>query len=234
MAKDPAFLFYTGDFSTGTQFFSDEQVGKYLRILMAQHQHGHLTKNQVMFICKSYDEDIFSKLTIDENGLYFQKRLEFEVNKRVAFSESRRKNKQGKEKDITNISKSYDKHMENENENKKENKDKKGKGVVGEKQKLEIPDEFIPIWNEWLEYRKAKKKKDYAGVKWEQIAVNNFLKLSEYNIETAKKIILQTVENNWEGLFKLKPNKNESEQRTNTEIAVDAFNSETARNFRFK
>jgi uncharacterized protein YdaU (DUF1376 family) len=115
MAKDPAFLFYTGDFSTGTQFFSDEQVGKFLRILMAQHQHGRLSKNQMLFISKTYDEDVFSKFLIDENGNYFNSRLEFEVNKRKAFSESRSKNKAGKNKII---SKSYDIHMENENENK--------------------------------------------------------------------------------------------------------------------
>jgi len=115
MAKDPAFLFYTGDFTTGTQFFTDEQVGKYLRLLMAQHQHGRLSKNQMMFICKSYDSEIFSKFIIDSDGLYFNERLEIEVNKRRAFSESRSKNKLGKNKEVKIISKSYDNHMENEN-----------------------------------------------------------------------------------------------------------------------
>ena len=42
--KDPAFLFYTNDFDRGCQFFTDEQVGKYIRLLMAQHQHGHLSE----------------------------------------------------------------------------------------------------------------------------------------------------------------------------------------------
>jgi len=56
MAQDPAFLFYTGDFTTGTQFFSNEQIGIYLRILMAQHQHGHLTEKQILHISKSYDK----------------------------------------------------------------------------------------------------------------------------------------------------------------------------------
>jgi len=58
MAKDPAFLFYTGDFSTGTQFFSDEQVGKYIRLLMAQHQHGRLSEKQMLYICKNKDIEI--------------------------------------------------------------------------------------------------------------------------------------------------------------------------------
>lgn len=116
MAKDPAFLFYPGDFSTGTQFFSDEQVGKYMRLLMAQHQHGHLTENQVIFICKSYDKDIMSKFTKDSKGLWYNERLEIEIEKRKNYVLSRSKNKEGKTKEKI-ISKSYDPHMENENEN---------------------------------------------------------------------------------------------------------------------
>ena len=67
--KDPAFLFYSNDFSIGTQFLSDEQVGKYVRLLLAQHQHGHLTEKQMLFICKSYDFDIVSKYKKDDNGI---------------------------------------------------------------------------------------------------------------------------------------------------------------------
>lgn len=144
MAKDPAFLFYTGDFSTGTQFFSDEQVGKFLRLLMAQHQHGRLSEQQMIFICKSYDKEVFSKFKKDDNNLYFNIRLEFEVNKRRSFSESRSKNKSGKTKII---SKSYENHMENENENKKENIIKTKKQII------------IPEFSEFLEYALTKETK---------------------------------------------------------------------------
>lgn len=116
VAKDPAFLFYPGDFNTGTQFMSDEQVGKYMRLLMAQHQHGHLTENQVIFICKSYDKDVMSKFIKDSDGLWYNERLESEVIKRKRFVESRSKNKEGKTKKKI-ISSSYDSHMENENIN---------------------------------------------------------------------------------------------------------------------
>lgn len=116
MAKDPAFLFYPGDFNTGTQFFSDDQVGKYMRLLMAQHQHGHLTEDQVIFICKSYDNHIMSKLVKDSKGLWYNERLEIEIIKRKNYTESRSKNKEGKTKTKI-ISKSYDTHMENENRN---------------------------------------------------------------------------------------------------------------------
>jgi hypothetical protein len=67
-------------------------------------------------ICGTHDEDIFSKFTQDSDGLYYNERLEQEVNKRKAYSESRRNNRKKKE-DMNNISLSYVKHMENENEN---------------------------------------------------------------------------------------------------------------------
>jgi hypothetical protein len=116
MAKDPAFLFYPNDFMSGTQFFTDEQVGKFMRVLMAQHQHGHLTEKQVIFITKSYDNDIFLKLEKDEKGNFYNKRLEEEIIKRKNYTESRGKNKLGKLKEKI-ISKSHDFDMENENEN---------------------------------------------------------------------------------------------------------------------
>lgn len=102
MAKDPAFLFYSNDFMSGTQFFTDEQVGKYIRLLIAQHQHGRLNKKQVDFICKM-DDDIMSKMTIDSQGLYYNERLETEINKRKAYSESRRKSRLKSDEDNVRI-----------------------------------------------------------------------------------------------------------------------------------
>lgn len=136
MAKDPAFLFYPGDFNTGTQFFTDEQVGKYMRLLMAQHQHGHLTEDQVIYICKSYDNHIMNKFCKDSEGLWYNERLEIEIIKRKKYVESRSKNKEGKTKSkIT--SNSYDSHMENKNRN--ENTLNK-KGVVS---KLDLFEELF-------------------------------------------------------------------------------------------
>lgn len=106
---------------------TDEQVGKYIRLLCAQHLHGHLTEKQVLFISKSYDNDIMLKFKKDDAGNYYNERLEFEINKRKLYSESRSINKKGKVKslNINNIndkkhkkiiSKSYDNDMGNGNE----------------------------------------------------------------------------------------------------------------------
>jgi len=113
MAKDPAFLFYPNDFTTGTQFFSNEQVGIYIRLLCAQHQHGRLNEKDMIKICGTYDNDVFSKFIKDENGKWYNQRLEDEMVKRKQYSDSRRNNRKGKK----NICESYVQHMENENEN---------------------------------------------------------------------------------------------------------------------
>jgi hypothetical protein len=126
MSKDPAFLFYTSDFLTGTMTMTHDQVGKYIRLLCMQHQKGDLTEKDMLFICNTYDEDIYSKFDkID--GKFRNQRLFDEVEKRKNYSDSRRKNRQKKdnqevkeieeEKHMLNTSKTYDEHMENENEN---------------------------------------------------------------------------------------------------------------------
>ncbi|MFA5234154.1 MAG: conserved phage C-terminal domain-containing protein [Sulfurimonas sp.] len=119
MSKDPAFLFYSSDFLTGTMTMTDEQVGKYIRLLCLQHQKGILSENDMIFICKS-DESIKSKF-IKTNEGYFNKRLKEEAEKRANYCLSRGKNKEGKtlinkdKKHIKKKPKSYVLHMEDEN-----------------------------------------------------------------------------------------------------------------------
>jgi hypothetical protein len=116
-AKDPAFLFYPDHFTSGTQFFTDEQTGKYIRLLCAQHQHGHLKEKHMMHICRTYDEDVFSKFVKDEAGLFYNERLELEMERRKKYSESRAdnrsstKNQTVKPNKKKNTSKTHEKHM---------------------------------------------------------------------------------------------------------------------------
>jgi len=139
MAKDPAFLFYTNDFDAATKFFSDEQVGIYLRLLIAHHQHGRLKENQVKFICKSMDQEILSKFSIDECGLYYNERLEEEVSKRKKHSEKQKENiakrYQTPTKPLPNGYQKNDLVIPLEDEN--EIEIVLEKGVKGEKQKWE-------------------------------------------------------------------------------------------------
>ena len=91
--KDPAFLFYSSDFLSGTMLMTNEDVGKYIRLLCLQHQKGHLKEKDLLSICKEHNEEIFSKFKQDEEGNYYNERLEYEANKRKSYSESRRNNR---------------------------------------------------------------------------------------------------------------------------------------------
>lgn len=138
MAKDPAVLFYTNDFLSGTFTMSDEQVGKYIRLLCLQHQKGgYLTEKDMLKICNTYDEDIFSKFEKDGDR-FFNKRMSDEISRRQKYSESRRNNRKTKETD--DIAKTYDttyvKHMETENETENKNSLKEN-----------VPALFIKRWN---------------------------------------------------------------------------------------
>jgi len=65
-------------------FLSNEQVGKYIRLLCYQHQKGRLTKEQVLNVIGDWDNEIMSKFLYDD-GFYYNKRLETESERRKAF-----------------------------------------------------------------------------------------------------------------------------------------------------
>lgn len=122
--KDPAFLFYSNDFLSGTLLMSDEEIGQYIKLLCLQHQKGHLKEKDMLNICKTYNEEIFSKFIQDEEGKYYNERLDEEIDRRKKYSESRRNNRKKKdsiekknarrEEDIKNICNSHEEHMETE------------------------------------------------------------------------------------------------------------------------
>ena len=136
MAKDPAFLFYSNDFLTGTFTMTDKQVGQYIRLMCLQHQNNRLTEKQMLAVCKKRDPEVWSKFKQDEDGLYYNERLESEVQKRAAYCEKQRQrvlkrwNKDGSTDGNTTVL-----PLENENVNKDNSlvleRDKGGAGGKG-------------------------------------------------------------------------------------------------------
>jgi len=87
------------------------------------------------------------------------------------------------------------------------------------KEILQIPENLKPIWDLWLEYRKAKKIKNYAGAKFEQMAIDKLIKFSDGNPITAKKIIEESITNSWTGFFELKNlNNNQIKDQNNETV----------------
>lgn len=110
MAKDPAVLFYTSDFLSGTFTMSNEQVGKYIRLLCLQHQIGKLSEKHMLSICQAYDIDIWDKFVV-EDGFFINTKMRDESQRRAKYTESRRNNSKTLKTD--SISEAYAKHMGN-------------------------------------------------------------------------------------------------------------------------
>jgi len=121
MAKDPAFLFYPNDYIGGTMGMTFEEKGAYIELLMMQFNRGHMTSHMIGQTVGQIWDKIKDKFIQDENGLYYNKRLEVEQIKRRNFTESRRNNITGKNQYTTkktgHTTKHMTNHMENENEN---------------------------------------------------------------------------------------------------------------------
>ena len=150
MSKDPAVLFYTSDFLSGTFTMTDEQVGKYIRLLCLQHQKGKLTEKDMLSICKAYDNEIYEKFD-QVDGFFVNDRMYNESIRRSKFTESRRNNaKSIKNDSISEASaKHMHKHMETETETINVNKDIFINNIEPYKNLLnESYREFIDYWTE--------------------------------------------------------------------------------------
>ena len=122
MAKDPAFLFYPNDWLGGTLGMTFEEKGAYMELLMLQFNRGHMTKHMMGHTVGQHLDKLLDKFTQDENGLYYNVRLEEEKKKRETFTASRRNNIKGVNQFTKNDSKKeghkkghMTSHMENEN-----------------------------------------------------------------------------------------------------------------------
>ncbi|MDX5585950.1 MAG: hypothetical protein QNK20_13740 [Aureibaculum sp.] len=87
MGKDPAFLFYSSDFLTGVSDLTMEERGQLITLLCLHHQKGRLTKKLIDISVPIVSKDVMAKFIKDKNGLYFNKRLEEEAEKRRKHSE---------------------------------------------------------------------------------------------------------------------------------------------------
>jgi len=199
VAKDPAVLFYTSDFLTGTLLLSYEQRGKYITLLCLQHQKGVLSEKDMLNICSSYDKDVFDKFTKSDEG-YYNERMRFEHEKRNKFSKSRSENRlKGIEnkrlKPKKKVKKSYDNHMENENENINDN-------IIDNINKSELEKKLDEFYNFRIKLKKPVLEASKESLK------NKLIEMSGGDEQIITKILDQSIANGWQGVFELKNNSN--------------------------
>ena len=83
MSKDPAFLFFPGDWLGGTMALTRHHKGAYMDLLMAQFNNGHMNIEEIKTILgqdfETMWESVLKKKFIqDDKGLFFNKRLDEE------------------------------------------------------------------------------------------------------------------------------------------------------------
>lgn len=100
MAKDPAFLFYPGDWLMGTMGMTFYEKGAYMELLVYQFNRDAFKENiAINMIGADAWEVLKDKFILDESGKFYNKRLREEKEKRKAYTESRRKARTKKDTD---------------------------------------------------------------------------------------------------------------------------------------
>ncbi|MBQ8840895.1 MAG: conserved phage C-terminal domain-containing protein [Clostridia bacterium] len=90
--KDPAVLFYTSDFLTGSTDLTIEERGQYITLLCLQHQKGHLSQKIIDLSVPNVSPDVLARFKKDRYGLYYNDRLEKEQKRREEYKENRLQN----------------------------------------------------------------------------------------------------------------------------------------------
>lgn len=218
MAKDPAVLFYTSDFLSGTFTMTDEQVGKYMRLLCIQHQKGMLTAQDMQSICKAYDEQVYSKF-VKDGEFFYNVRMKNESDRRKKFSESRRKNAESTKNQTNNKpknKKAYAKHMETETETVNETITDAGTEKKSEKIELVFPynsTQFMQVWGVLVKEPFWKKKS--------KTALQAVLKkLSNYPERDAIQMMEEAIAGAWKNVYELKTQNNGNRNTGKTEYGT--------------
>jgi hypothetical protein len=158
MAKDPAFLFYPGDWLGGTMGMTFEEKGAYMDLLMLQFNRGHMSTHMMGQVAGQLLDKLLVKFKKDADGLYYNERLEIEIENRKGYIQSRYNNVLGRNQ--------YSKkeghttpHMEDEDE------DASFSSVKGVQGGTITPKLFEDFW----EIYPKKVDKGKAISKWNQI-----------------------------------------------------------------
>jgi len=199
--KDPAFLFYPNDWLGGTLGMTFEEKGAYMELLMLQFNRGHMTSHMIGHTVGQIWDKIKDKFQTDENGLYYNVRLELEQMKRKTYTDSRFKNKLGKNQYSENQNKDGHMtshmigHMEDENEDVNIIKN------TNKSSRFNFKDELLKIGiskqitNDWLVVRKNKKASNT------ETAFNALKEEIQKSGLTPNECIKTAVEKSWSGFY---------------------------------
>ena len=90
--KDPAVLFYTSDFLAGAALMTMKERGQYITLLCLQRERGHMAMKDMEKAAGKLSEEVKGKFIQDEDGRYFNQRMEKEIQKRDAHCRKQKEN----------------------------------------------------------------------------------------------------------------------------------------------
>lgn len=199
--KDPAFLFYPESFLVGVMDMTNEEVGQYIKLMCRQHQKGHIPTS----VIDRASEAVREKFVQDEDGKWYNVRLEKEIEKRAKWTASRRRNLEG--------------HKD------EEKKPAKKKETVADWVAEIVPEELRDAFMEWARMR-AKNKKPIPSKKSVARNYNQLTRLSK-NIDKQRRIIEQSTDRCWQSFYELKtepkPPAYSEKQKVKQEWEKDEF-----------
>ena len=130
MSKDPAFLFYPGDWNLGTMHMTLIEKGAYIELLMLQFARGKFTLAQAKHMLNGSFSETWATISekFETDGTYYWNiRLKLEQDKRAKFTESRRLNALTTKKEDVDMQEHMPEHMESVNKDRNRNKNKSKK-----------------------------------------------------------------------------------------------------------
>lgn len=198
MAKDPAFLFYPGDWLGGTMLMTRHQKGCYIDLLMAQFNNGPLSLDHIKAVL-GQDQAIWTvlqeKFKVDNCGKFFNEKMATEIEKRKAYVASRSHDNSGRKK---SYDKSYEKHTDNHTEDVNEDVNEIKNKKTSEK-KFNFKQSMLDygfsenLIDDWIQVRKTKKATNT------QTVFDKFIAELEKRKCEKNQILTVIVEKSWSG-----------------------------------
>lgn len=234
--KDPAFLFYPGDYLRDTQCLSesaqvayDRIMCEHMRVISLDMTNIKVSKERVEFFTKRLDNEskyqIFSVLNEVEGG-YQIEWVAISIYERKTYTESRKNNKLGKNGSHDQDILTHDRHTEDEDEieNKDEEKEiKKGRFFKLIPKKFENDEKFWEAWKNWID------KNSERGTEINPKMAKKQLEFLEQHPDPVF-LLTQAFANNWMGI--IYKDKTSDNQQTTFEPKIYTY--EELRDMYFK
>jgi uncharacterized protein YdaU (DUF1376 family) len=200
MKKPFSVDWYIDSFLGAVLRFTNEQVGAYT-LLLNNQIHGHFTDQEAIKICGSLEMWNFlrQKFTQDENGLWYNLKMNKEILKKQAYLYSRSNNGKNKHKAAYAHAhgEAYAPAYEGVGSKDRDKDGEKEKGVIIKGPK--VPEWLKSSWCEWEQHRKEKKAKLTPKSIEKQLKM-----LIEAGPERAIAAINYSIRNGWIGIFEEK------------------------------